>query len=130
MIFAVVDSQRLPVEIPTFPPARKASDFEIADGISLPVYQRGLDIEKLLLGTGNGDGHANPGERVAVLFPEGNAYRAAELFSNDACIDLSERVSEAWGKYDHVGASAKYTLARIESSCAPGSRIRALARLR
>ncbi|HMC62736.1 MAG TPA: hypothetical protein VKJ01_26315, partial [Candidatus Solibacter sp.] len=119
---------RLPLEIPTFPAAAQAGDFRIADGLSLPVYQRGETVEPLTLGTGNGDGRANPGERIAILLPEGDGYRAAELFTNDACIDLTQRESDGWGSYDHVGASAKISLQLIRGNCAPGHWVRALAR--
>jgi hypothetical protein len=128
-LFAVDGRARLPLEIPTFPPAAKAADFRLADGIALPVYQRAVTVEKLTLGTGNADGQANPGERVAVLLRDGGAYRAAELFTNDPCVDLATRVSDVWGTYDDVGASVKYSLPLIRPGCAPGHRIRALARV-
>jgi S-formylglutathione hydrolase FrmB len=128
-LFAVGGDMRLPLEIPTFPPAGKTGDFRIADGLSLPVYQRGETVQPLTLGTGNGDGRANAGERIAILLPEGNAYRAAELFTNDACVDLTGRASDGWGDYDHVGASAKISLPLIRGSCTSGHLVRALARV-
>jgi hypothetical protein len=128
-LFAVADKVRLPLEIPTFPPAGKIGDFRIADGLSTPVYQRGDTVQPLILGTGNADGQANPGERIAILLPDGNAYRAAELFTNDACLDLTQRKSDNWGGYDHVGASAKISVPLIQSDCAPGHLVRALARI-
>lgn len=128
-LFAVGDKLRLPLEIPIFPRAGKAEDFRIADGLSLPVYQHGETVRPLTLGTGNGDGQANAGERIAILLPEGNAYRAAELFTNDSCVDLTLRASDDWGRYDHVGASAKISLPLIQSSCTPGHLVRALARV-
>jgi hypothetical protein len=124
-----VGRTKLPVEIQTFPPAENASDFRIADGISLLVYQHAVQKQILTLGIGNGDGQANAGERIAILLPDGDAYRAAELFTNDPCVDLTKRVSDAWGEYDHVGASVKYSLPLIRSSCAPGHVIRMLARV-
>jgi len=60
---------------------------------------------------------------------DGTAYRAAELFTNDACMDLTRRVSDNWGDYDHVGASAKYSLPLIRDDCASGHVVRALARV-
>jgi hypothetical protein len=120
---------RLPLEIPTFPPAPKASDFRIADGLSLPVYQQGETVQQLTLGTGNGDGHANAGERIAILLPEDNAYRAAELFTNDTCVDLTQHASDGWAGYDHVGASAKISLALLQGKCTLGHLVRALARV-
>ncbi|SPE31477.1 putative esterase [Candidatus Sulfopaludibacter sp. SbA6] len=128
-LFAVGEHVRLPLEIPTFPAAGKTDDFRIADGLSLPVYQGAETVQQLTLGTGNGDGYANAGERIAILLPEGNAYRAAELFTNDACVDLTKRVSDGWAGYDHVGASAKISLPLIQGSCAPDHLVRALARV-
>jgi hypothetical protein len=128
-LFAVAGHTRIALEIPTFPPAENASDFRIADGASLPVYQGAVKKEALTLGTGNGDGKANAGERVAILLPDGDAFRAAELFTNDTCVDLTNRVSDNWGDYDHVGASAKYSLPLIRSDCAPDHVIRMLARV-
>ncbi len=128
-LFASVDGTKLTVEIPTFPPAEKASDFRVADGLSLPIYRHAVQKETVTLGTGNGDGQANPGEQIAVLLPDGDAYRAAELFTNDACVDLTERVSDEWGEYDHVGASVKYSLPLIRRSCLPGHMIRMMARV-
>ncbi len=128
-LFAVGGKVRLPLEIPTYPSAPAATDFRIADGVSLPVYQQGIKVQPLMLGTGNGDGQANAGERIAILLPDGDAYRAAELFSNDACIDLTRRTSDNWGPYDHVGASAKISLPLIKAGCASGHVVRALARI-
>lgn len=128
-LFASVDDAKLPVEIPTFPPVGKASDFRVADGLSLPIYRHAVQKETVTLGTGNGDGQANPGEQIAILLPDGDAYRAAELFTNDACVDLTKRVSDEWSQYDHVGASVKYSLPLIRSSCAPGHVVRMMARV-
>jgi hypothetical protein len=128
-LLAVAPGLRLPLEIPTFPPAAKTVDFKIVDGRSLPVYQQGTNIEEIALGAGNANGIANAGERVAILLPDDNAYRAAELFTNDACLDIGQRVSDNWSRYDHVGASAKYTLAFIRNDCPAGHLVRALARV-
>ena len=127
--FAVGKEMRLPLEIPTFPPAGKAGAFRIANGLSLPVYHAGTTVQSSGLGTGNGDGNANTGEQIAILLPEGSAYRAAELFTNDSCVDLTRRVSDNWAEYDHVGASAKISLPLIQGGCAAGHVVRALARI-
>jgi len=128
-IFAVAGSDRLALEIPLFPAAAKAADFRVADGTAVRVFRHATEKAELRLGEGNGDGAANPGETVAILFPEGDAFRAAELFTNDACVDNSARVSDVWGSYDHVGASAKYSLPHILPECPAGHVIRMLARV-
>lgn len=126
--FAVMGTEKLPLVVPTFPPAGAAPDFQIADGRTLSVFQHAVKKETLKLGEGNGDGNAAAGERIAVLLPDGDAFRALELFTNDACVDLTGRVSDVWSDYDHVGASAKYTLAKIRPNCPAGHRIRMLGR--
>ncbi|HTM47549.1 MAG TPA: alpha/beta hydrolase-fold protein [Bryobacteraceae bacterium] len=128
-LFAVAGGQKLPINIPMFAPAAPVKDFRVADGKQYRVYQRATGIEDLALGRGNGDGAVNPGETIAVLLPDGEGYRAAELFTNDACVDNSARGSDPWGVYDHVGASSKYSLPAIRSDCAPGHLVRFLARV-
>jgi len=112
-----------------FPPAPVTSDFQIADHRPLPLFQHAFEKQTLTLGAGNGDGKANPGEQIAILFPDGDTFRAAELFTDDDYADLTTRVSDNWANYDHVGASAKYTLARISPNCPIGHVIRLRARV-
>jgi hypothetical protein len=61
--------------------------------------------------------------------PEDDVYRAAELFTNDACVDNTLRAFDDWSDYDHVGASAKYSLPLIKPDCPAGHVIHALARV-
>ena len=128
-LVAVVGGAHLPLEIPLYPEAEATKDFQIADGRSFSVFQHATQQGPLMLGEGNGDGFAAPGETFAVLLPDGASYRAAELFTSDACVDLSERVSDTWVNYDHSGASVKYSLPRIRPTCQPGTRIHMLARV-
>lgn len=125
---ALGGTEKLPLVLPTFPPAPSAGDFRVADGRTFPVFQHAVVKESLKMGEGNGNGQADSGERIAVLLPDGDAFRALELFSNDACVDLTDRISDDWSDYDHVGASAKYTLAKIRPDCAHHHRIHLLAR--
>jgi hypothetical protein len=113
---------RLPVEIPLFPPAKPFTDFRIVDGQQVRIFQHATEKVQLTLGDGNGDGKANAGERIAILLPEDDVYRAAELFTNDACVDNTLRAFDDWSDYDHVGASAKYSLPLIKPDCPAGSR--------
>jgi hypothetical protein len=47
-------------------------------------------VEQLTLGRESGDGHANA--ESGSRFCAEQAYRAAELFTNDACVDLKTRI--------------------------------------
>jgi pimeloyl-ACP methyl ester carboxylesterase len=128
-LVAVIGGARLPLEIPLYPVAGSIKDFQIADGRSLTVFQHATQQGPLSLGEGNGDGFAAPGETFAILLPDGDAYRAAEVFTSDACIDNSLRVSDTWVDYDRSGASVKYSLPRIQPACQPGTPIHMLARV-
>jgi hypothetical protein len=105
------------IETFKFPQAPVTTDFQIADHRTLRVFQHAIQQQTMTLGQGNGDGKANPGEQIVILFPDGTAFRAAELITDDDCIDLTTRISDTWADYDHVGASAKYTLAKISKTC-------------
>ncbi|MGD0777438.1 MAG: hypothetical protein ABSC05_31870, partial [Candidatus Solibacter sp.] len=85
-IVAADGEMRLAIDIPVYPAAPAFADYRIADGLTVPPYTRRL-------GEGNGDGHAAPGESFAVLVPDGGALRAAELFTNDPCVDNTVRSS-------------------------------------
>jgi hypothetical protein len=128
---AVGDGIRLPLEIPLFPDAPPAKDYRIADGTNQPVYREAVKVEQTALGNGNADGKAAPGERIAILLRDGEAWRGAELFTNNPCVDISTRLSDAWGRYDNVGASAKTSLywVRQGPGCEPGRAVRMIARV-
>ena len=95
----------------------------------MTVYQHAVEKAELKLGEGNGDGHAAPGESFAVLLPDDGALRAAELFTNDACVENTMRGSDSWTAYDGAGASVKYSLASIRLECEPGRVVHMLARV-
>ena len=126
---ALAGAERLPFEVPLFPAAPRVTDFQIADGRTLRTWRHAVKPADARFGEGNGDGNAAPGERFAVLFPDGEALRAAELFTADACVDNSMRGSDVWSDYDHVGASAKYSLPLIRPGCPAGHVIHMLARV-
>jgi S-formylglutathione hydrolase FrmB len=127
--FATDGAHPLPLEIPLFPAAPMAADFQIADGRALTVYQHAVETKIELVGDGNGDGRANAGERIAIAFPDQDGVRLAELFTNDKCVDNSTRVSDVWGAYDHVGASVKYSLPLIRATCPAGHIVQFMARV-
>jgi hypothetical protein len=104
---------RLSIDIPVYPAAAALANYQIADGLTVPPYSRPL-------GEGNGDGHAAPGESFAVLLPDAGALRAAELFTNDTCVDNTVRISEG---------GTRISVPVIRSTCEPGHRIQMLARI-
>jgi hypothetical protein len=112
-IVAADGELRRSIDVPVYPAAATFTDYQIADGRAVAPYSRPL-------GEGNGDGHAAPGESFAILLPDAGALRAAELFTNDACVDNTVRISEA---------GTRISLAAIRPNCEPGHRIRMLARI-
>jgi len=116
-------SFEVPLELPLFPDAPPLADFRIVDGAKLPLWERAVQPAEKALSAGNGDGVANPGETIAIAVRDGDAFRAAELFTSDACVDLRLRLSDQWSAYDHVGATAKISLPLISSACAEGHEI-------
>ena len=128
-IVAVAGASRLPFEVPLFPPAEPSQDFQIADGRPLEVFEHATGKASVRFGEGNGDGHAAPGETFAVLLPDGGALRAAEVFTNDTCVENTMRGSDSWNEYDRSGASAKYSLLSLHVDCEPGHVVHALARI-
>jgi hypothetical protein len=128
-IFAVYGTGRVAFEVPLYPAAAPAKDFQIADGRSLTVFRHAVEKASVRFGEGNGDGHAAPGETFAVLMPDGAASRAAELFTADTCVDNAMRGSDSWTDYDHSGGSVKYSLPSIRVDCEPGHVVHMLARI-
>jgi hypothetical protein len=128
-VFAVTGAQRIPLDIRMYPPTEAGAEFRIADGSAASVYQRATDLQERTLGRGNGDGQVNPGESIAILIPDGAGYRAAEVLTDDFCVDRSARESDTWARYDNVGASVKVSLLEIRPDCAVGHVIRILTRV-
>jgi hypothetical protein len=128
-MFAVSGASRMSIEVPLFPAAEPVQDFQIADGRTLTVYRHAVEKAEVRLGEGNGDGHAATGETFAVLLPDGGALRAAEVFTNDACVENGMRASDSWTAYDGAGASAQYSLPSIRLECEPGRVVHLLARV-
>jgi len=128
-LVAVVGGARIPLVVPLFPAAEPTKDVQISDGRTFKVIHHANQPDPETLGEGNSDGFAAPGETFAILLPDGDAYRAAEVFTSDVCVDTSLRVSDSWVNYDHSGASVKYSLPRILPTCQPGTPIHMLARV-
>ncbi len=118
-----VQNAEYPLEIPLFRQAAEIPDVTIADGVELPIWERAVTRASRVVGSGNADGVANRGETVALAVPDGEAYRLAEVVAAHPCVDLSRRVSDPWGSYDNVGASAKSSRVLVSAACPEGAEI-------
>ena len=131
-IAAIVGTSRMPFEVPLFPaagPARQFTDFEIADGRAMTAWRHANEQAETVFGEGNRDGQAAPGESFVVLLKDGDAWRPAELFSNDPCLDTGMRGADPWDYMDHQLASMPYTVSAVRAACEPGHPVHALARI-
>src|SRR5204863_1129619 len=81
-------SSDVPLFIPLFPDAPVLSNVRVLDGGNAPLWHHAVERGERKLGSGNGDGVVNPGEIVAIAVPDGEAFRALELFSSDECVNL------------------------------------------
>jgi len=107
-------------EIPIKKNLAEIKNFEIADGKIFTVAKAGTDFETILLGSGNADGVANPGESIVILVKDQNKYWRTHLSFSDKYINpfgVNTRMSDSWTSFDHVGASAKYSIPLIASDC-------------
>lgn len=107
-------------EIPIKKDLPEITDFEIADGKAFTVAKGGTDSATISLGAGNGDGVANPGESIVLLVKDQGKYWRTYLSSPDPYINplgINTRISDYWGNFDYVGASAKYTIPLLSSAC-------------
>lgn len=95
-------------------------DYAIADGKIFTVAKAGVDTETILLGAGNGDGVANPGESIVILIRDQDRWWRTDLFFSDPYINpfgTHVRKSDNWSSLDHVGASAKFDVPLLSSDC-------------
>lgn len=107
-------------EVPLKKKVPEITDFEIADGRTFTVTESGIDTTTMMLGTGNGDGVANPGESIVILIKDQDKWWRANLTGTDPHINpfgIKSRKSDNWTSFDHVGASAKYDVPLIASDC-------------
>ena len=106
--------------IPLQPKLNEITAFEIADGRTLIVANAGNSTDTVALGTGNGDGIANPGESIVIVIRDQGKLWRADLTGKDPYINphgINIRKSDNWSSFDHVGASAKYDQPVISSGC-------------
>ncbi len=108
------------IEIPVRKGVPMLSEFMIADGKEVAVASAGVDTVIMLLGKGNGDGIANPGESIVVLAKDSGMWRRCQLTFSDKYLNpfgVDQREEDSWTAYDKVGASFKYNVPLIASEC-------------
>ena len=101
-------------------------NIEIADGRTFIVAKAGIYTDTLLLGHGNGDGIANPGESIVILVKDQGKYFRTSSYSSDKYVNpsgINIRISDSWQSYDGIGGSAKYTVPLISSGCPENQQI-------
>ncbi|MCO8120889.1 esterase family protein [Stieleria sp. TO1_6] len=107
-------------------PVPEITDFEIADGRQVTVVEAAVDSMTGVVGAGNGDGIANPGETIVILVKDGSNYLRTNAYTLNPKINANNnaiRVSDRWQNYDHIGGSAKYTQPVIASSESAGESV-------
>jgi hypothetical protein len=107
-------------EIPLKKNLPEIKNFEIADGKIFAVANGGTNIETIILGNGNGDGMANPGESIVILVKDQDKHWRTDLTFSDRYLNpfgINVRKSDNWTPFDYVGASAKYDVPLISSDC-------------
>lgn len=100
--------------------AGRITDFIVADGKTFAVAKAGTQTETVMLGEGNGDGVANPGESIVILVKDQDKLWRTDLAGGDPYLNpfgIKVRKSDNWASTDHVGGSAKYDVPLISSDC-------------
>ncbi len=105
----------LPVVAPFFRDAPPLESVRILDGVEVNIWVQGDKQRHQRVGTGNADGTADAGERIAIGVPDGPAYRLVELFPGDPCVSMNSRITDIWSEYE--GQLAHYSLADIGTGC-------------
>ncbi len=101
-----------------YPQAGTFDNVVVADGKRFTVAAAGNDTLSMVLGKGNGDGIANPGESIVLLVRDHGTYYRTKLVTADPWVNpfgLKVRKSNSWSDYDHVGATEKYSVPLISS---------------
>ena len=117
------------VVVPVASEQRLDAPFEIADGRTMTWLSNGKDTTTSTLGTGNGDGVANPGETIVIVIEDDGLYRLGQWFTTSPYVDLTipgAKQSDNWTPFDYVGGSFKYNTPTIASNIPSGNVIPAI----
>lgn len=107
------------VEIPFYNPESRLTHFEISDGKS---YQRELETE-FVLGEGNKNGVANPGEWISIVTktdPKNKWWLALELMTDDPYVNLQKSRMQYDFYNDGSGAMKPASEIFIKPGCPVG----------
>jgi hypothetical protein len=107
-------------------PVDEITNFVIADGREMTVVEAAVDSFTGVIGAGNGDGIANPGETIVILVKEDGKYLRTNAYTLHPQINAQHtniRISDSWQEYDHIGGSFKYTKPVISSETTSGKDI-------
>jgi hypothetical protein len=111
----------LKMDLPEF------NEYEIADGRTFTVAKAGILSETVILGNGNGDGVANPGESIVIVVKDSGQYWRTSLHSADEFVNpggINIRVKDFWDQFGGIGSSPKYSVPVISSGCPEDHTIR------
>lgn len=120
---ALIGGVEHPLDLPLQQETSARTDVVVLDGARNQVWQKAVQATEMTFGAGNGDGIAQAGEQVVLGIRDGAALRLAEVVTAHPCVDISRRVSDPWGEYDHVGATAKYTIVQLAATCSDAGEI-------
>jgi hypothetical protein len=107
-------------------PIDEFPDFIVADGKEFTVVKAAVDSITEIVGAGNGDGIANPGETIVVLVNEGGKYLRTNAYTTNESVNpgnVNIRIADPWQEYDHIGGSFKYTMPVLDGSIPEGKSI-------
>lgn len=107
-------------------PVSEIVDFVIADGKHMMVVNAAVSSFTGIVGAGNGDGIANPGETLVILVKEGDKYLRTYAYTLHPLINDKQtniRIPDSWAEYDHIGGSFKYTQPVVSSEKSKGQDI-------
>ncbi|WP_339926271.1 alpha/beta hydrolase-fold protein [uncultured Cyclobacterium sp.] len=107
-------------------PVDEITDFVIADGKEFTIVKEAVDSVTMVVGAGNGDGIANPGETIVILAKEQGKYLRTDAYTINEYINpdnVSIRIADPWQEYDHIGGTVKYTMPVLSGEIPEGEKI-------
>ncbi|MBR9776684.1 MAG: hypothetical protein GYB55_17345 [Cytophagales bacterium] len=107
-------------------PVEEITNFVIADGKEFTIVKEAVDSASMIVGAGNGDGIANPGETIVLLVEKGGEYLRTHAYTTNDYINqgnVSIRIADPWQEYDHIGGTVKYTMPVLSGQIPEGEKI-------